>query len=614
MTPTRQITLTSKSIIMNNQHLDFDMKKYSYILALSDELISAVNSRDALTMQQKIDELEAAYKKCFGNRLDCFEAFHVFVKKQLAAMRYFAHNNMFEYVHSRYKEVAERMEGFQNDERFNEKQKETVYVLFAEMEAIHKATPKRHQNLVNRRFDTRCCLCRTLPANKTGSHMVPNFLAHPTFSWDGKGKRFHEALNHDFINAPEKNCQFYGRDVPEWRFAKGEGKEHITDEDIENNINQLEFDNEFCARCENRFGVLESAYSQFYNGQQKKIHPRVAYLFWLSVLWRMSMGSMGFIMDFNDELSLRELLDENILDSAKDIAKSDTDLGEWQYAIFRTEGLQEGDKGIFGYRTDFSPYVVAYNDLVMVFFHNVPTDAELSIGPIIVNRDDLNNWHTPEKSVVVDRAWFWDVRDWFVETSYDFYDPMREKALITLREKERSEGRVFSDKMKADAVKIAKIAGGPKSTMFKLHKMGRIYGAWLRLKEAEEAGNSYDPLKDDELFLRQKDFDLYFKDLARFSRNDEYHDIVAEFPFYTEARRAIADEREWEFSDIDDCPDKEYEQAMGDFISQLSPKELGHLVNGVQEPVINPYKGIGRNDPCPCKSGLKFKKCCGKNW
>ena len=589
------------------------MKKYSYISALSDELISAVNARDALTMQQKIDELEAAYKKCFGNRLDCFEAFHAFVKMQLAAMRYFAHNNMFEYVHSRYKEVAERMEGFQNDERFNEKQKETVYVLFAEMEAIHKATPKRHQNLVNRRFDTRCCLCRKLPANKTGSHMVPNFLAHPTFSWDGKGKRFHEALNHDFINAPEKNCQFYGRDVPEWRFAKGEGKEHITDEDIENNINQLEFDNELCARCENRFGVLESAYSQFYNGQQKKIHPRVAYLFWLSVLWRMSMGSMGFIMDFNDELSLRELLDENILDSAKDIAKSDTDLGEWQYAIFRTEGLQEGDKGIFGYRTDFSPYVVAYNDLVMVFFHNVPTDAELSIGPIIVNRDDLNNWHTSEKSVVVDRAWFWDVRDWFVETSYDFYDPMREKALITLREKERSEGRVFSDKMKADAVKIAKIAGGPKSTMFKLHKMGRIYGAWLRLKEAEEAGNSYDPLKDDELFLRQKDFDLYFKDLARFSRNDEYHDKVPKFPFYAEARRAIADEREWEVSDIDDCPDKEYEQAMGDFISQLSPKELGHLVNGVQEPVVNPYKGIGRNDPCPCKSGLKFKKCCGKN-
>lgn len=38
------------------------MKNYSYIISLSDELISAVNARDTLTMQQKMDELEAAYK------------------------------------------------------------------------------------------------------------------------------------------------------------------------------------------------------------------------------------------------------------------------------------------------------------------------------------------------------------------------------------------------------------------------------------------------------------------------------------------------------------------------------------------------------------------------
>jgi uncharacterized protein YecA (UPF0149 family) len=27
-------------------------------------------------------------------------------------------------------------------------------------------------------------------------------------------------------------------------------------------------------------------------------------------------------------------------------------------------------------------------------------------------------------------------------------------------------------------------------------------------------------------------------------------------------------------------------------------------------PVRNPFAGIGRNDPCPCGSGKKFKKCC----
>ncbi len=29
------------------------------------------------------------------------------------------------------------------------------------------------------------------------------------------------------------------------------------------------------------------------------------------------------------------------------------------------------------------------------------------------------------------------------------------------------------------------------------------------------------------------------------------------------------------------------------------------------QPVINPYRHVGRNDPCPCGSGKKFKKCCG---
>ncbi|MBL8906105.1 MAG: SEC-C domain-containing protein [Rhizobiales bacterium] len=31
----------------------------------------------------------------------------------------------------------------------------------------------------------------------------------------------------------------------------------------------------------------------------------------------------------------------------------------------------------------------------------------------------------------------------------------------------------------------------------------------------------------------------------------------------------------------------------------------------VHEPYRNPFKDVGRNDPCPCGSGAKFKKCCG---
>ena len=28
------------------------------------------------------------------------------------------------------------------------------------------------------------------------------------------------------------------------------------------------------------------------------------------------------------------------------------------------------------------------------------------------------------------------------------------------------------------------------------------------------------------------------------------------------------------------------------------------------EPAVNPFRNVGRNDPCPCGSGKKFKKCC----
>ena len=31
---------------------------------------------------------------------------------------------------------------------------------------------------------------------------------------------------------------------------------------------------------------------------------------------------------------------------------------------------------------------------------------------------------------------------------------------------------------------------------------------------------------------------------------------------------------------------------------------------GESEPFLNPHKNVGRNDPCPCGSGKKFKKCC----
>lgn len=588
------------------------MDNYQRVIDLAKELIASVEARDGLLMQQKIDALELAYKEEFRDSLYCYEAIFTFVLMNLASAKYFAHNNMFALAHERYEEVSTRMGGFMNSKSYSDEQKSEVNDLFGELKKIHKSTPERHQNLVVGRNDTRCCLCRVMPANKTGSHMVPNFLAHPTFSWDGKGKRFHEALNHDFINAQDRNCQFYGREVPDWRFALGEGKKDVTEEDIKKNVNQLEFDNEFCSHCENRFGVLEMAYSQFYNGQQKKIHPRVAYLFWLSVLWRMSMGSMSIFMDIHEELALHKLLDDNMLNTVKEIEESDTDLADWRYAMYKADNLRDGDKGILGYRKECSPYVVMYNDLVMVFYHHNPTDEELTIGPISVQREMLNDWHSEEKSLKVNRRWFWDVRDWIDESYYDFYDPAREKALISIREIERSENRVIDAQVKAEAIKVERLTMGPQEKMLRIRKLPRILGVWMRKKEAEEKGVAYDPLNDEDMFLQQRDFDQYYHDLAALSRDPEHHSDIVEFPFYKEARMAISNERDWEVSQ-EAIIDSAFMDSMKDYLGNLSPKELEHLINGVQEPYINPFARIGKNDPCPCGSGKKYKKCCGKD-
>ncbi|AIQ91296.1 zinc chelation protein SecC [Methylobacterium sp. XJLW] len=61
-------------------------------------------------------------------------------------------------------------------------------------------------------------------------------------------------------------------------------------------------------------------------------------------------------------------------------------------------------------------------------------------------------------------------------------------------------------------------------------------------------------------------------------------------------------------------------EANPDDRDRLGPYQYGYLdepvealdwaEEGAGEPQRNPLKDVGRNDPCPCGSGKKFKKCC----
>lgn len=55
---------------------------------------------------------------------------------------------------------------------------------------------------------------------------------------------------------------------------------------------------------------------------------------------------------------------------------------------------------------------------------------------------------------------------------------------------------------------------------------------------------------------------------------------------------------------------EQHDEIITDY-NDMVEENMIHLKNKKKEPVINENK-IGRNEPCPCGSGKKYKYCCGK--
>ena len=52
----------------------------------------------------------------------------------------------------------------------------------------------------------------------------------------------------------------------------------------------------------------------------------------------------------------------------------------------------------------------------------------------------------------------------------------------------------------------------------------------------------------------------------------------------------------------------------GETAEQYVERKIKHAQQTLRNPEVNKYYQVkvGRNDPCPCESGKKFKKCCWK--
>jgi uncharacterized protein len=65
-------------------------------------------------------------------------------------------------------------------------------------------------------------------------------------------------------------------------------------------------------------------------------------------------------------------------------------------------------------------------------------------------------------------------------------------------------------------------------------------------------------------------------------------------------------------AEIDDLT-KKAPELIPFWVPMLNAWRIAHHVVSQPETPTRPFTKVGRNDPCPCGSGKKYKKCCGLN-
>lgn len=367
------------------------------------------------------------------------------------------------------------------------------------------------------RYDDNCALCRVAKADKTGSHLAPNFLIHGAFSFDRKGGRFREIVTRDNLNM-QSRWLYYGPDVSPEAISADRGR-GLTDEELQGNINVLECDNLFCSGCEARFALLESEYAKFYRGEKTAVNARVAYLFWISVFWRMGVGRMSIFLDGEDEFAMRGILDRHIT-SASEICGGSADMGDFGYVLWRTRGIRKGFSGIFGTRTEHSPYMVIVNDMVVMLLSGVSRlKRTVEYAGWKIALDSINTYRRPEVLVnEISLEEFARLKRFVLDESLEAgWGRLSEMVKLDCRERDRSSGKLHSVEKEAELIEAAKLVDGelgrPELIIRNLDVFffGDVKRHWFARK-----GEEYDILEDENIMIFPFDIENYKSDLRRY--------------------------------------------------------------------------------------------------
>lgn len=268
--------------------------------------------------------------------------------------------------------------------------------------------------------ECRCMLCRKEAAVVTNSHIVPRFIVQKFFNLDGSNKRDKEAVDSWSLQDGESYHNF-GTDASAEIMEKILGYAAIQCEiDEYTRHRTLSRDYVFCKRCETRFGVIETAYSEIQRNPGKSYDNALPYLFWLSVVWRMSVVGMGIKLTVGHEEKLRKILDSLLALKREDIITDVRKLGHCAYIIAVAPDTRDENLGVFGHHQQMIPYVFIIGNMVFNFY---PT-ANKAICHFKRNNRDLtliNDGTKPEVIQKLDFVDFWLAKRTVFDTNNAFH-------------------------------------------------------------------------------------------------------------------------------------------------------------------------------------------------
>ena len=293
--------------------------------------------------------------------------------------------------------------------------------------------------------DQKCLLCKKALATKTGSHLVSNFLIQRFFAYDGTSKRDKEVVESYSVTNDDYRTYIghrVGGEVTEELLGHEMTDDEIARENKKPNL--LMRDYFFCPDCEDRFGVIETYYAEILSGKEKKYPSYIPYLFWLSIVWRMSIGRLAIHMRPEHEQRIGKILDKALALKREQI--NGKALGHFAYRIGHTEDLKGETPSIVGIHRATIPYKFLIGDYAFWLYNSesaAKSDAKRQGSTI----ENINTGTKDEVIEPMSFSDFWLTKRQIMDSIYahpDGYDGKSVQDLAQLRNYD-DVGRMLKD-------------------------------------------------------------------------------------------------------------------------------------------------------------------------